>query len=209
MPVLEKIAFFQNRRDEVPNQLLARELNDARDHAGIQEIAGNLWNKNHNVRSDCLKVLYEIGYLTPDLIAQFVGDFLKLLKDRNNRMVWGGMIALATIAAEKPGEIWEHIDDVIQVTEHGTLISMVWGVKTIAGVAAASPQYRARLLPILFNQLKTCIPRDLPLHAESVRGAVDAPNRAEYLSILEARLPEVKPSQSARIKKIIRGFNKP
>ena len=79
MSALEKIAFFQNRRDEVPNQLLARELSSAQDHAGIQEIAGNLWNKNQNIRSDCLKVL----------------------RDRNNRMVWGGMIALATIGGKR------------------------------------------------------------------------------------------------------------
>ena len=63
MSVLSRIAFFQNRRDEVPNQELARELAASKDAAGIAEIAANLWNKNRNVSSDCLKVLYEIGYM--------------------------------------------------------------------------------------------------------------------------------------------------
>ena len=88
MSVLDQIAFCQNRRDEVPNQELARKLASSEDLAGIREMAENLYNKNQNIRSDCLKVLYEIGYLKPELIAGYVDDFLNLLKDKNNRMVW-------------------------------------------------------------------------------------------------------------------------
>jgi hypothetical protein len=69
----------------VPNQELARELAAREDRAGVREIAENLWNPEPNVRSDCLKVLYEIGYLRPDLVAPYAGDFLKLLGGRNNR----------------------------------------------------------------------------------------------------------------------------
>jgi len=39
MIVLNRIAYFQNRRDEVPNQELARELAESDNHVGIQEIA--------------------------------------------------------------------------------------------------------------------------------------------------------------------------
>jgi hypothetical protein len=60
--------FYQNRRDEVPNQQLAKELAETENKAGIKEIAKNLQHKNKSVQSDCLKVLYEIGYLKPDLI---------------------------------------------------------------------------------------------------------------------------------------------
>jgi hypothetical protein len=77
-PVLSKISYFQNVRGEVPNQVLARQLAQARNAAGIQEIAAHLWDKNKNIQSDCLKVLYEIGYLAPDLIADYADDFLKL-----------------------------------------------------------------------------------------------------------------------------------
>ena len=62
-PVLNKISYYQNVRGEVPNQELARELAETRNTAGIQEIAAHLWDKNKIVQSDCLKVLYEIGYL--------------------------------------------------------------------------------------------------------------------------------------------------
>ena len=59
--------------------------------------------KTAKIASDCIKTLYEVGYLKPELIAPYVGDFLKLIKSRENRLVWGGMLALSTIAALKSG----------------------------------------------------------------------------------------------------------
>jgi hypothetical protein len=200
--VLNRIAYFQNRRDEVPNQELARELAETKNKKGIQEIAENLYHKNQNVQSDCLKVLYEIGYLAPELIADYVDDFLKLLKHKNNRMVWGGMIALATIAETKPREIWKNVDDVMDAIDHGTLISVVWGLKTLARVASTNKRYREKLFPVLMEHLKTCIPRDVPTHAESILCAVDARHKDEFLSGLEARRAEMTPSQLARLRKI-------
>jgi hypothetical protein len=204
MSVLNRIAYFQNRRDEVPNQELARELAETKNKPGIQEIAENLGHKNQNVQSDCLKVLYEVGYLAPELIADDVDDFLKLLKSKNNRMVWGSMIALATIAELKPREIWMKADDVIAAIDRGTLITLVWGIKTLARVACTNKRYRDKLFPILIKYLKTCTPRDVPTHAESVLCAVDANHTEEFLSVLESRRAEMTPSQLARLRKITR-----
>jgi len=202
MSVLNKIAYFQNRRDEVPNQELARELAETKNEKGIQEIAENLGHENQNVQSDCLKVLYEIGYLAPELIADHVDDFLELLKSKNNRMVWGGMIALATIAEIKPREIWKNVDDVIDALDHGTLITLVWGIKTLARVASTNKRYRDKLFPFLIKYLKTCIPRDVPTHVENILCAVDDSHKDEFLSVLESRRAEMTPSQLTRLRRI-------
>ena len=202
MSVLGKIAYFQKRRDEVPNQQLARELAETKNRKGIQEIAENLWNKNRNIQSDCLKVLYEIGYIDPGLIGDYVQDFLKLLK--NNRLVWGGMIALATIAEKRPREIWKNIDDVIDAVEHGSLITAVWGVKTLARVACADKKYHTRIFPILLGQLEKCLPRDLPSHAESMLCAVDRINEKKLLLVLDRRRREMNSSQIARLARILK-----
>ena len=204
MSTLQKIAYYQNRRDEVPNQQLARELAQMRDEQGIREIAENLYNKNKNVQSDCLKVLYEIGYINPELITGYTGDFLKLLKSKNNRMIWGAMIGLATVARLRADEIWTQVDEVIAAVEHGTLITVVWGVKTLAAVATTRSEYRVKILPFLMNILNTCIPRDVTMHAESILPAIDPGNREEFLSILERRKEELKPAQQARLKKVIK-----
>jgi hypothetical protein len=204
MSVLQRIAYFRGRRDEIPNQELARELVEARDVEGIREIADNLGHSIPGVQSDCLKVLYEIGYLAPDLIAGYVERFLALLRHKNNRMVWGGMIALATIAGLRPAEIWNDVDAVIAAVDYGTVITEVWGIKTLARVAAANETYGQRLFPLLMSYLKVCLPRDVPVHAESILPAVDAGHQDEYLAVLEARKPEMTASQLVRLNKVTR-----
>jgi len=204
--VLSKISYYQNVRDEVPNQVLARQLAETRNAAGIQEIAAHLWDKNKNVQSDCLKVLYEIGYLAPDLIVGCTDDFIKLLHSKNNRLVWGAMIGLAAVAGLRPDAVWAQIEDVQRAVETGSLITVVWGVRALAKVAATSPERRHRLIPFLKSTLETCIPRDVPTHAESMLCAVDQGVKAEFLSVLEMRRAEMTPSQQARLKKVLKNL---
>jgi len=206
LSVLDRIAFFQNRRDEVPNQLLAKELAEKENKVGIKEIAENLRNKNQNVQSDCLKVLYEIGYLKPVLIADYTQNFLALLKSKNNRMVWGAMIALATIADKKPKEIYARLVDVTDAMDKGTLITVVWGTKVLAKIASADKTYKQKIFPLLTSQLKKCLPRDVPMQAESILPAIDADNKQEFLSIIDERKPEMTASQLSRLKKVTKNL---
>lgn len=206
MSVLDKIAFFQNRRDEVPNQELARELAETENRAGIAEIAKNLYHKNKSVQSDCLKVLYEIGYLKPDLIADYVAEFLALLKSKTNRMVWGATIALATIADKKPDNIYQQLSTLTDTIDHGTLITVVWGIKTLAKVAAANQTYNQQITPYLMEQLKKCIPRDVAMHAEHMLPAINQTNKTQFLNILETRKPELTAPQLARLKKVTKNL---
>ncbi len=190
----------------MPNKELARELAETENEDGIREIAQNLWHRNKSVQSDCLKVLYEIGYINPDLISGYADEFLKLLKSKNNRMVWGAMIGLATVAEKKPAEIWANINDVIKAVENGTLITVVWGIKTLARVASTDKQYSERIFPFLIDHLANSIPRDLLLHAESILPAVDSENKKKFQAVLDSRKSELKPSQLARFKKLLRNL---
>ncbi|MCI0692350.1 hypothetical protein L0337_10155 [candidate division KSB1 bacterium] len=203
MSVLNKIAYFQNRRDEVPNQELARELVQKKDKNGIREIAENLWSENQNVQSDCLKVSYEIGFLNPNLIAEYAGDFLKLLKSKNNRMVWGSMIALSTIAEIKAGEIFRHYEEIKGVMEKGSVITKDNGVKILAIVASKHETYGKKIFPYLLKHLETCRPKDVPQHAEKTVVAVNAKNKTVFVRVLEKRMADMKSSQAARVKKVI------
>jgi len=201
---LRQIAFYRGRRDEVPNQQLARALAEAEDVEGIAEIAANLRSDTPAIQSDCVKVLYEIGYLKPGLIAPYASEFMRLLAGRNNRLVWGGMIALATISTLRAAEIWAHIEDVLTALEHGSLITVVWGIRTLAGVASVLPASHARILPVLAAQLERCDPRDLPQHAESVLPAIGSSTRGTFAAILQDRMPELTPAQARRLRKVLR-----
>ncbi len=201
--VLSKIAFYQNRRDDEPNKQLARQLAAAQDRQGIAEIAENLWHENSNVSSDCIKVLYEIGYLAPALITDYVGDFVKLLRSRENRMVWGGMIALSTIAPLKADQLFPHLEDIQAAIKKGSVITVDAGVRTLAGIAAQRNEYRKVILPYLMRLLDTCRPKSVPQYAESTALAVNADYAADFVTVLEKRMQDISASQAARLRKVI------
>jgi hypothetical protein len=203
MSTLPGIAYYQNRRDEVPNQELAQELAAKKDRKGIREIAANLWNENPAIQSDCLKVLYEIGYLQPELAAPYAEDYLKLLHNRNNRLVWGALIALSTVAHLKADVIYPHVAEIKQVMDEGSIITKDNGVKVLALVAAQNAAYSKAIFPYLLHHLETCRPKDVPQHAEKTAIAVNARNRKQFVAVLEKRLVDLSGSPAARVKKVI------
>ena len=204
MTVLNRIACLQGRRDEVPNQELARELAAGEDAAGIREVAENLRNRDPNIRSDCLKVLYEIGYLKPELAARYAGDFLKLLRSRNNRLVWDAMIALSTIAGVAADRLYPHVAEIQRAMDEGSVITVDAGVLTLARIAATAEERRAALLPFLLEHLRTCRPKDVPQHAEKIVAAITPAYRDQFVAALQARMPHLTPAQVARLKKVMR-----
>jgi len=204
MSVIDKLATSLGQRGDVPNQELARELAAKYDTVGVKELAENLWNKNTNLASDCIKTLYEIGYLKPELIAPYVNDFLKIIKNKQNRLVWGGMLALSTIAALKPKEIFEQVELVKKVTREGSVITTDNGIKTLAVVAGARMEYNQVIFSFLIEHLQTCRSKEVPQHAESTLAAVNAGNKKKFIDTLTSRLEALTSSQTARVKKTIR-----
>ena len=99
MAILTRLAHSQNRRDEALNVALAKELAAARDKAGIRELAKNLWNDDAEIQSDCVKVLYEVGALEPELIAGYTSDFIKLLGSKQPPGRWARCANWAPCAA--------------------------------------------------------------------------------------------------------------
>ena len=203
MSVVNKIAYFMDRKDEALNQALARELTENSNAEGVQEIAENLFNSNEAISNDCIKVLYEAGYSKPEMIAAYVNDFIKLLKSKNNRMVWGAMLALSTVVIIAADEIYRSIDAIYQAMEEGSVITIDNGVKVLAGVAAHDEAYNKSIFPYLINHLKTCRPKEIGQHAESTFIAVNQTNREEYISALLGREGSLTSAQKERCKKLI------
>ena len=203
MSALNRIAHLQNRRDEVPNQELARDLARQKNREGIREIAENLWNKDKNIQADCIKVLYEVGYIDPSLIAGYAEDFLKLLRSRNNRLVWGGMIALSTVAELRADLIHTHLDQILKAMNSGSVITVDNAVKALA-LAASKDAYRDSIFPHLLEHLRTCRPKDVPQHSGKSLPAVDANNKEDFIAVLEKRLEDLSGSQITHVKKVIK-----
>jgi len=201
--VLNKIAHLQGRRDEVPNQQLAAELEATKNRSGIHEIADNLHNKDPHIQADCLKVLYEIGYRDPALVANYVDDFIELLSSRNNRLVWGAMIALSTVAELKATTIGRHLEQITSTMKNGSVITIDNAVTTLAVIASKEPRLQKQVMTFLFEHLRTCRAKDVPQHAERMLVAIAGRTATEFIALLNSRRSEFTPSQLKRVRKVI------
>lgn len=204
MSVLGKLSHAQNRRDEVPNQELARELAKTTNKAGIQEIAENLWHKERKMQYDCIKVMYEVGYLAPELILPYVDDFVKLLSSRHNRMVWGAMTALTTIAEIAADQLYPQLAEIQTAMECGTVITVDAGVMVLANIASQNSEYNGTIFPYLLDHLRSCRSKDVPQHSEKSLVAVNAENKAEFIAVLNHRLQHLDGGRAKRVQKVIR-----
>jgi len=205
--VLNRLASSLGRRDEVPNQELARDLAAKKDKAGVREIAENLWNKDKNIQADCIKVLYEIGYLEPKLIAEHAEDFVRLLKSRNNRLVWGGMTALAELAKSNPDAVFKHLGQIKKAKETGSVITVDNAISALAYTAAANDKYNKDIFPYLLKHLSGCRPKEVPQHSEKILPAVNSSNKVDFIKALEKRVEDLSGSGLSRVKKVIRQAN--
>ncbi len=205
MSILDRLATNLGRRDDVPNQELAKELAQKKDTANIQLLIQNLSHPDANIQSDCIKVLYEIGYLAPELIADYAPTFLDLLQSKNNRLVWGAMIALSTIAHLKADYLFKNIEQIKKAILNGSVITVDRGIKTLSTVANQKEHYREALLPFLLDQLNQCKAKDLARNAEVIAPVLNDQARTSFVNILKKRIREISSSSSKkRIEKILK-----
>lgn len=204
MSTIDKIAYYLGARDEVPNQVLAKFLVDNKDIDGMDEIASYLYDKNKSVSSDCLKVIYEAGYIDPQMTSKYIEDFLKLLTSKNNRMVWGAMIAVSNVTPFEHEKIFEKIDLIMKLTETGTVITHIHGINVMLKLCSIESKYYDKLYPILIDYLKECRPVDFGKRVELYTSIINDDNRDEILRIVNIRLPDINKNQQSRIKKALK-----
>lgn len=201
--MIEKIAYNLGRNDEEPNIDLAIELVNTKDLEGIKEIVTGLREKKAQIANDCIKVLYEIGERNPELIADYVMDFLELLKSRSNRLVWGGMVAISKITFLKPKEIFENIQTVISAYENGSVITRDNSISVFAELARSDKQYEKVMLSKIINHLETCRSKEVGQHAERAFKCISGENSKEFVAVLTKRRDNLTDAQKKRVDKLI------
>ncbi|MCH4889678.1 hypothetical protein EZV73_19000 [Acidaminobacter sp. JC074] len=207
MAYIDEIAYNLGRRDEVPNQELARRLASEENVTGLDEMASYLYDKNKSVASDCLKVLYEAGYIRPDLISKYVDTYLDLLSSKNNRMVWGAMIAIWNIAAIEHEKIYARIDLILNKIKTGSLITHVTGIKVLLVLASVEKDYYDNLYPILLDYLKACRPIDFGKRVEDYMVILNDDNKDDLLDIVRGRFDGLNKNQTKRVTKAFKSKN--
>ncbi|MFF2885529.1 hypothetical protein [Paenibacillus sp. NPDC057967] len=204
MTIIDKLATVLHRKDEGPNQELARDIAEREDCEAVKELIANLSNKDKNIQSDCMKVLYEIGYLKPALIAEYSKEFLTLLDHRNNRLVWGAMTALDAITLENPEVIYASLEKIVDSTDKGSVITKDHGVNILIKLCSVE-SYANHAFTLLIEQLKRCPTNQLPMYAENAVSIVNDQNKALFIKTLFSRLGDIeKDTKRKRVEKVIK-----
>ncbi|HUM46151.1 MAG TPA: hypothetical protein PLD84_04430 [Chitinophagales bacterium] len=203
MSVLPQLATSLNRRDEVPNTELAKKIAESHNHAAVKELVSQLYHKDKNIQHDCIKVLYETGERNPSLIAPYFNDFLKLLESRNNRMLWGAMTALDTIALEKPAATDAALLKIEAAASKGSVIARDHAVNIFIKLCTIS-RYAEHAFNLLILQIQWCPANQLAMYAEKALPLITGKNKRKFVQAVSGRLPIiVKESARKRLKKIL------
>jgi len=207
MSILPKLASSLNRKDELPNQELAKEIVIKKDKAAVKELVEHL-NGSKSVQNDCIKVLYEIGAQEASLIAPYLSDFVEHLSSKNNRLQWGAMTALGTITSVEPKLIYELLPQILTAANKGSVITKDHAVNILIQLCS-NANYATASFPLLSEQLLKCPTNQLPMYAERTLPIVDKEKAETFVNTLQLRLPEVdKDSKRKRIEKVIQKLQK-
>ena|ERR1700741_2832687 len=208
MSVLLRLASALGRRDEVPNQELAAEIVAGKRKEALKELVDGLNNKDKNIQSDCIKVLYEIGEREPKLIADYIDAFTALLDNNNNRLVWGAMTALDYITSIKPEIVYKNLSKILAIADKGSVITKDHAVSILIKLAAI-PQYTDSAMTLLLDQLKISATNQLPMYAENALPIITGKYKADFSKVLLSRLNEIeKESKKKRVEKVLKKLEK-
>ena len=205
MSILDELATALGRRDEVPNQELARRIVRERNAEAVQELVDNLAHKDRGIRSDCIKTLYEIGAVNPDLIAKYYREFGQLLEGKNNRLVWGAIMALDTITLKEPKGVHRMLARILKAVDtSGSVIARDHAVGILAKLAMLKP-YRRDCGALMIEQLLGCPNNQFPMYAEKCVPVIDAHNRTKFRQAIETRASQLDTeSQKKRVARVLR-----
>jgi len=204
MSVINLLSSSQGQKGNEANIVLAKEISASNNKGAVRELVENLSNKNKNIQSDCIKTLYEIGYIKPELIADYHGEFIKLLTSKNNRLVWGGMIALSTITDLKHAEIFDSLNIIMDTVNRGSVITIDAGVEILARLNKHA-KYVNVTEPLLMEQLWKCPIKQLSMYIEKSIASIRKEGKEIYLTLIERRKKDCdNDSQAKRLEKSFR-----
>ncbi len=207
MNVISQLASSLGRRDEVPNQELAKQIASKKDKKAIQELVDNLSNKSKDIQNDCIKVLYEIGEQQPTLIADYAREFVGLLDSKNNRLQWGAMTALSTVTLENPKVVYAALPKILEAADKGSVITKDYAVNILINLCSLKP-FADKAFPLLIEQLLNSPTNQLPMYAEKALPIINDKNKVLFIKTLTSRLGDIeKDTKRIRVEKVIKKVN--
>lgn len=202
--IIDQLASALDRRDETPNQELAKQIVLTNDKKAVLELIETLNNKNKNIQNDCIKVLYEVGEQSPSLIAKYLKDFLSLLDSKNNRLQWGAMTAISTITTESPQDVFNNITTIMNAADKGSVITKDNAVHILIKLCGLT-KYADSSFTLLMELVLKSPTNQLPMYAEKTLPVINKKNKELFIQTLISRINEIeKETKRKRVEKVIK-----
>ena len=206
--VIDHLASSLNRRDEAPNLELAEAIVKAKDKTAVAALVKNLSNKKA-IQNDCIKVLYEIGARDPQLIVDYVHEFVGYLSSKNNRLQWGAMTALSSLVNVRSETIYNELTAILLAADDGSVITKDQAVNILIGLCAFEA-FQENSFALLMEQLLKSPTNQIPMYAERALPIVNHERKAVMIETLTSRLNDIeKESKRKRVEKVIKKYWRP
>ncbi|HEV2817948.1 MAG TPA: hypothetical protein VGW40_12095 [Allosphingosinicella sp.] len=201
---LDRLASALGRRDEEPNVAPARDLAAGGNVADVAALAAALGTAPRPIRHDAIKALYEVGALRPDLVRPHAGAFLAAMNGIDNRLAWGALAALDTLAAHDPGLIAAHLPEILAAAARGSVIAKDKAVSILATLAAL-PGIAPEAWAALLAMVEGAAVNQAAMYAEAALRAAPMNDPAALAALLRKRRDGiVQPAKRARLEKVLR-----
>jgi hypothetical protein len=159
----------------------------------LHSIAEGLRTGAPTARVDCAEVLAEAAALRPDLLGDFVTDFLDASKSANKTVAKLGFLGLTRITAARAAEVYAEREYLLEAAKKNDPLGLA-AAAVLAALCGHNPNYRGKLIGNVVRLLVAIPDKDLPKWiatvGPAVEGSADAYKRLELaLQPRRATLP--------------------
>lgn len=191
MPIQDRLAYAQNRKDQEPNKLLAKEIVHALGAEGLQELIDFFETKPHKeLQKDCSLTIAWVAEQQPELVAPHASYLLSKLHDPINRVIWGSMIALAYIVHHVKKELFEALPNILDAMDEGTVVTRDYGFRIMVTLYQEST-LQEDMLVLILEQISKSPSNQLGQYTERLMEVMNKKHTDALITVLEERRNDV------------------
>jgi hypothetical protein len=205
MPISDRLAYSLNRRDQVPNKMLAQDIADTEDVSKLQELIEFLNSKPHRrLQMDAMLTIAYVGEQAPEMILPHIDFLVEKLKDSIDRVSWGSMIALSNVSSMALSKMYENLPKILDAMDDGSIVGRDHGYRILINLYGVE-KYSNDLFVILLEQLKKAPPNQLGQYVERLIEVVLPRHLAQLALIVEEQRKDL--TDKHHLKRLVRNLS--
>ncbi len=204
--VIPRLAASMERRDEAPNIELAQELAKSKNHDAIAELVDLAKSATKPIRYNAIKTLYEMGKLEPKLLVPHADPLIDLLKDKDNRILWGTIQALDIITDINAEFVAQNLNKILDAADRSSVVAKD-RIMSILSKLNADPRFSTNVTPVLLTRLTHAAPNQFPMYAELAAATMPQTHTDELAKIIKNRQKSIaSQAKQKRLNKLLKNL---